>query len=1126
MKNQNARKNAGWTLRRDRGAQKLLGILAMLGGLFVFPGMAPCDEQALMANPTPVMELRFTQPHDWQNIPNADMLPVLGTIWAEAPKYDFLFVMDCSGSLGSTDPNNYRSSGAIELVRALPVDFDIRMGVVAFSNQGNLRQPLTGNRDMVVSALGKLEQSGGTNIEGGLTVALDELLKQGRPEAVQFILLFSDGEENVGNARNAANLSTVPIHSFFLGYNQAGERLLKDIATITDAQYVHIKVPEDIPYAFREVVNLVRDLRVALRSSVAPDWVTTVTIAHNQWQCPEVPIRPGPDRITTILATLYPAIYSHDTPRFSVTEMVRVIIQRPCFAVAESLKNLSESAWEPNPELPGLGRIRLQDTAAGLRLEPDGPPGKWYYGFYQTRDFHCALPEVPHILRLEFDPHREGVAFLPDPRIRVFRANNSVSYFCLTTEVTGRSMPRVLEIPFLSDGSSPFRIAADLLALDDRMLGGWSLRAMNIYAPGGFDMKTSIVSAAKSTFMGEYSNDVSAYSIAFVGDVNGDGFDDILIGAPESDFSGANAGQSYLVFGRAHGPILWSGLETANASFVGEFPGDRSGAWVAAAGDVNNDGYADFLVGAPGNSQAGEQAGKTYLVLGRREGWAMRSSLAQADVMFTGEAAMDRSGHCVAPAGDINNDGYADFLIGAPQNGFAGAKAGQVYLILGRAEFPEKTMSLETADSSFCGEGADQLAGHALASAGDVNGDGFDDFLIGAPGNSDAGGPYAGKAYLLLGKQTGWGRRFPLSAANASFTGEAAGDWAGTSLAGVGDVNRDGYADFMVGAHNTSQSAHRAGKAYLLLGKPSGWTRNACLSLANASFLGEKAGDSAGFRVAGAGDVNGDGFDDLLISAIGSDIPALDAGCVYLVFGKASGWKSNEPLASVSTVLRGESGPDACGYSLAGGGDFNGDGWADFLVGAVRNRIGGAESGHTYLLQGGRDEFSISVSHAGTGRAVAATHPDLQRVLNDLTDASWESVCQILPYERVELADVPQGLSFTIPHAPSRGFYGFYQTRAFLAALPAGLHILRVHLHPMRPTDRLLPDIRVRVFHADNSKSFFALRTEKTGVTMPPWFDVPFISDGVSEFRIAFDLLALDTKMAGGWIVRQLEIDP
>lgn len=1112
---------------RGRGVAILFFLSAISGVTALFPlPMAAAESRGQDVAPTPVMELDFTRPVDWQNIPATDVLPVQGVVRATPPKYDFVFVMDCSGSLSWTDPKNYRSAGAIELVESLPTDYDIRIGVAAFSDTGDLLQPLTNQRSSVISVLRTLWQNGGTNIESGMNVALEELLKQGRPEAVQFVLLFSDGEENSGNARAAAQRSTVPIHSFFLGYNQGGEALLKDIATITDAQYVHIKTPEDIPNAFQEVVNLVRDLRVALRSSAAPDWVSTVTVTDNQWYCPEVPIRPGPDRITTINATLYPAIYSFQAPHFSITEMVRVIIERPCFSVAASLANLKETDWEPNPAFPGFGRLKLQDTVSGLRMEPDGPPGAWYYGFYQTRDSHCALPEIPQVLRLEFDRHREGTAFLPDPRIRVFKANNSVSYFCLTTEVTGRTMPEVLDIPFISDGSSPFRIAADLLGLDPRMRSGWTLRNMKIFSPRGYAMKTSILTAAKSTFMGEYSNDVSAYSIAFVGDVNGDGLHDILVGAPESDSNGVNAGQTYLVFGRATGPVLWTGLESSNASFLGEFAEDRSGASVAAAGDVNGDGLQDFLIGAPGNGASGEQAGKTYLIYGKRQGWAMQTPLNQADVMFTGEATLDRAGHCVAPAGDVNNDGFDDFLIGAPHNSFLESKAGQVYLVLGQAEFPEKTIALNSANSSFCGENADHLAGYALAAAGDVNGDGFDDFLVGAPGNSDAGGANAGKTYLLLGKRTGWGLRFPLSLANASYIAEAGGDWSGASLAGVGDVNNDGLADFMVGAHGNSQTANRAGKTYLFLGKTSGWARDLSLSLANASFLGEKAGDSAGFRVAGAGDVNGDGFDDLLISAIGSDTPALDAGCVYLVFGKASGWKSNEPLASIPTVFRGESGPDACGYSLSGGGDFNGDDYSDFLIGAVRNRIGGAESGHTYLLQGGRDEFSITLSHAGCGAAIAANNPDLQQVLNDLNETSWEPTSQILPYEKVDLVDVPEGLSFTIPHAPSKGFYGYYQTGPFLDPLPVGLHILRVYLHPMRLADRLLPDIRVRIFHADNSKSFFVLRTEKTGYPLTAYLDVPFMSDGVSEFRIAFDLLALDSKMGGGWIVRYLEIDP
>ncbi|MCP4306135.1 MAG: hypothetical protein GY788_14900, partial [bacterium] len=268
--------------------------------------------------------------------------------------------------------------------------------------------------------------------------------------------------------------------------------------------------------------------------------------------------------------------------------------------------------------------------------------------------------------------------------------------------------------------------------------------------------------------------------------VNGDGFDDLIVGARLGDDGGDKAGEAYVVFGSGSGfgtdvsgrQVLYLADLTAAEGFIiqGDDADDRAGWSVSSAGDVNGDGFDDLIVGAPYGG--GGTAGEAYVVFGTDAGFGTPDVASRQVIDLTGLTAAegfiiqgdeggDRAGFSVSSAGDVNGDGFDDLIVGASYGDDGGGTAGEAYVVFGTdAGFGTPDVASRqvidltglTAAEGFIiqGDSGDDEAGSSVSSAGDVNGDGFDDLIVGAPGGDD-GGDDAGEAYVVFGSGSGFG---------------------------------------------------------------------------------------------------------------------------------------------------------------------------------------------------------------------------------------------------------------------------------------------------------------------------------------------------------------------------------
>jgi hypothetical protein len=454
----------------------------------------------------------------------------------------------------------------------------------------------------------------------------------------------------------------------------------------------------------------------------------------------------------------------------------------------------------------------------------------------------------------------------------------------------------------------------------------------------------------------------AGWTVSAAGDVNGDGLDDFIVGAPYGSTDGSNVGEAYVIFGTGS-PLdidLTKPSELDGFVVRGLGNDDLTSRGLSALGDVNGDGFDDLIIGAPYGDAGASDAGQAYVILGGTDLVDLDASALPLDRGFSilGSDADGLAGWSVSSAGDVNGDGLDDILIGAPYGGGA-QPSGRAYVIFGDVD-PE-TVDLAALKSGqgiiLQGEAAGDIAGWSVASAGDVNGDGFDDLIIGAP--YAGGGDYSGRAYVVFGS-AGSAALSAVDLGNLSpasgfeIQGGAPNDFAGWSVAGAGDINGDGFDDVIVGAPYGSKGGDYAGQAYVIYGSVAAKDVKLGNLRPDQGFLiqGDAAGDLTGWSVASAGDVNGDGFDDLIIGAPYGSKGGDGAGQAYLVFGGKT--LSDIDLKSLGTsqglVLAGGVEGGYAGMSVSAAGDINGDGFGDLLVGAP---TANGTAGGAYVILGG-----------------------------------------------------------------------------------------------------------------------------------------------------------------------------
>lgn len=488
------------------------------------------------------------------------------------------------------------------------------------------------------------------------------------------------------------------------------------------------------------------------------------------------------------------------------------------------------------------------------------------------------------------------------------------------------------------------------------------------------------------TLDGAGYSDASGWSVDAAGDFNGDGIDDVVIGAPGS----YRGGGAFVVFGRrdAGTRIDLGTLDGTNGVRLNAPQEHFAGAAVAGIGDLNGDGIDDLAIGGPGQ-WPDYGIGVVYVVFGRDAGVEPFPASLDLTILdgtdglrLDGVQDEDLAGASLAGVGDINGDGYDDMLVGAPKTELSGLwRLGVGYVVYGRdaaAEPFPAAMSLGDLDGTngFTMEGhrGSGQHGSSVAAAGDLNGDGRPDMALGAPRWTHGADETMGATYVVFGREAG-GEPFPAAldlgtldgTDGVRFQGSVRYGQTATALAGTRDVNGDGLDDLVIGGPNLGPTGGSLigpwwGASYVVFGRRvsdagpfAPIIELGDLDGSNGVRINGTEDSGSGAGLAAAGDLDGDGLADLAIGAPELGPSPRPYGGGFVLMGRRGPWPATIDLSD-PTVLDGPGGftffavpgADDTGLAIAGAGDFNADGAPDLLVGS-RDHFG---RGHTSLIFG------------------------------------------------------------------------------------------------------------------------------------------------------------------------------
>ena len=597
--------------------------------------------------------------------------------------------------------------------------------------------------------------------------------------------------------------------------------------------------------------------------------------------------------------------------------------------------------WSWGLQLTGIGRAGdlCRPEAARLRVDGDrvelvrGRLTEWYIndergleqGFTLEEPWPGADDElvvrmaVTGSLRPKMEAGHRAIGFAPPDGATVLRFGQLLAW-----DASGRELP----VRFgLADNGLEIAVATT------------GARYPIVIDPLATSVTWTAVGDREAAYFGT--------SVATAGDVNGDGYADVIVGAP--DFSNGHTGEGavFVYYGSAAGLN-----QTPNWMVESNQEYAAFGTSVATAGDVNGDGFDDIIIGAPGYENGGSNAGAVFVYYGSKPAGLSAKQAAgagpslQPDWQVVFNQAGANFGTSVATAGDVNNDGVDDVIVGAPEYDNEEDNEGAAFVYYGPVAGVSTTASWTDEPNQ-----PNALFGTSVATAGDVNGDGIADVIIGAPGY-EKGEVKEGAALVYHGSTDG------LTTDNWHSESNQVNASLGWSVASAGDVNGDGFDDVIVGAPWYSNGQTNEGAAFVYHGRKAGLE-----TAANWRLESDQAISYFGWSVSTAGDVDADGFDEVIVGADRYDNGQENEGAAFVYHGSALGLKTTSGWMGESNQEYGY-----YGGSVATAGDVNKDGHSDVLIGAPSYDSGeNYESGAVFLYRGGPEGSFYLIPNPGGG---------------------------------------------------------------------------------------------------------------------------------------------------------------